>query len=162
MSTMTQPSPSSPSSGPGVTVLDPAFTQEWGTRWGDVWNSHDPDAVVAMCTEDVHWYDPALPAPIAGRAAVRDFAAATFAAFPDFHVEDREDALYLSGVEPLALCPYRMTGTMLGEFDTDAATKASFSVPAIDQWTLRGDQICRYVTYYDHAEMGRQLGMGAS
>jgi hypothetical protein len=60
-------------------------------------------AVVALCTDDVRWSDPALVgSPTHGKEAVRDFAAFTF----------------------------------------------------------RDGLICRYDTYYDHAEMLRQLTGG--
>jgi hypothetical protein len=37
-------------------------------------------------------------------------------------------------------------------------TEANFRVNGIDQWTFRDELLCHYVTYYDHAEMVRQLG----
>jgi ketosteroid isomerase-like protein len=139
--------------------LDSSFLEEWGRRFGDAWNDHDPDAVVSLCTEDVVWNDAALPnGPAHGRQAVRDFAAFTFASFPDFHVEET-DTVYISPIEPLALCPYRMTGTSSGSREAGIAPgQASFSLNGIDQWTFRGELLCHYVTYYDYAEMIRQLG----
>src|ERR1700742_1737292 len=90
--------------------LDLAFLEDWGERFSTAWNEHDPEAVIALCTEDVQWSDPALAgSPADGKAAVRDFAAFTFQVFPDFRVEERE-SIYVSWTEPMALCPYRMTG----------------------------------------------------
>lgn len=142
----------------GDVALDQAFAEEWGRRFGDAWNAHEPETIAAMCTEDVVWNDAALPGPVQGREAVRDFAAATFKAFPDFQVVET-DAVYISPIAPLALCPYRMSGTMLGGWEESGSpgTGAGFSVTGIDQWTLRGDLICHYVTYYDKDEMVRQF-----
>ena len=132
--------------------LDLAFLEDWGERFSTAWNEHDPEAVIALCTEDVQWSDPALAgSPADGKAAVRDFAAFTFQVFPDFRVEERE-SIYVSWTEPMALCPYRMTGTAPGA--------GSIDVLGIDRWTFRDGLICRYDTYYDHAEMLRQLNGG--
>jgi steroid delta-isomerase-like uncharacterized protein len=140
--------------------LDRAFVEDWGQRFGDAWNDHDPDAILALCTDDVVWNDAALPGPVQGHQALRDFATATFATFPDFRVEETADGVFLSPIEPLALCPYRMSGTMLGDWGGSGPSKASFAVNGIDQWTFRGELLCHYVTYYDHADMVRQLASG--
>jgi ketosteroid isomerase-like protein len=140
----------------GGPQLDSAFLEEWGERFAAAWNTHDPEAVVALCTEDVGWSDPALPgSPTEGRAAVRDFASFTFTVFPDFRVEDRE-SIYVSWTEPMALCPYRMTGTAAGSRDVGIAPGA-MAIDGIDRWTFRDGLLCRYDTYYDHAEMMRQV-----
>jgi ketosteroid isomerase-like protein len=141
--------------------LDWAFLENWGERFSVAWNTHDPDAVAALCAEDIRWSDPALPgSPTSGRTAVHDFAAFTFAAFPDFRVEER-DSVYVSWTEPMALCPYRMTGTASGSRDAGSAPgTATMEVDGIDRWTFRDDLLCRYDTYYDHAEMIRQLTGG--
>jgi hypothetical protein len=145
----------------GGPQLEAAFLEDWGERFAAAWNNHEPDAVIALCTEDIRWSDPALPgSPTEGRTAVRDFAAFTFTAFPDFRVEERE-AIYVSWTEPMALCPYRMTGTAAGSRDAGIAPgAATMDVPGIDRWTFRDDLLCRYDTYYDHAEMMRQLTGG--
>ncbi len=137
----------------GGPQLDWAFLEDWGGRFAAAWNEHDPEAVVALCAADVRWSDPALPgSPSSGQQAVRDFAAFTFAAFPDFRVEER-DSVLVSWTEPMALCPYRMTGTV-------AAGAARMEVDGIDRWTFRDGLLCRYDTYYDHAEMMGQVSGG--
>lgn len=136
--------------------LDPDFVVDWGRRFGDAWNDHDPDAIAALCHEDVVWNDVAMPGPAHGHEGVREFAAFTFAAFPDFQVVETADSLFVSPLEPRALVPYRMTGSRRGvEGEGDGA--ARFSVPGIDEWTFRGERICHYTTYYDKDEMIRQL-----
>ena len=45
---------------------------------------------------------------------------------------------------------------------SSTANQASFRVNGIDQWTFRDELLCHYVTYYDHAEMVRQLGIPTS
>lgn len=135
--------------------LDPVFVERWGSRLAEAWNAHDPDAVAQLCTEDVVWSDPAMPSPADGRDAVREFVAFTFSHFPDFRVEER-DAIYISPIEPSALCPYRMSDGSAGDRD-GSKRREGFDLNAIDQWTFRGDLMSRCVTYYDHTEMLRQL-----
>jgi hypothetical protein len=51
----------SPCQHPGGPQLDQPFLEDWGERFAAAWNSHDPDAVVALCTDDVLWSDPGVP-----------------------------------------------------------------------------------------------------
>jgi ketosteroid isomerase-like protein len=140
--------------------LDRSFVESWGSRFAAAWNAQDPDAIASLCTEDVVWSDPAMSHPVEGREAVREFAAFTFAYFPDFKVEER-DEIYISPIEPVALCPYRMSGgSSGGEGDDGAARNAAFALNAIDQWTFRGELMSRCVTHYNHAEMLHQLANG--
>lgn len=143
--------------------LDPAFVEGWGRRFGDAWNDHDPEAIAALCTEDVVWNDAALPGPASGHDGVRDFARFTFDLFPDFHVVETAECLYMSPAEPTVLVPYRMTGSRRGVDEPgEGGGVARFSVSGIDQWTFRGELLCRYSTYYDKTEMVRQLELTAA
>jgi len=142
--------------------LDAAFLEDWSRRWLEAWNAHDADAVAAMCAEDVRWHDPALPEEIRGRAAVREFAAATFRAFPDFTVHvDESEPPFLSATRPTALSPYRLTGTMKGAWEPQdlAPTGARIEVKGVDEWEFEGEELVRYDTHYDSLDMARQLGV---
>jgi steroid delta-isomerase-like uncharacterized protein len=55
--------------------------------WIDAWNSHNPDNVAALYTEDAVLEDVTLGAVSRGRAEIRDFAVSTFAALPDAHFD---------------------------------------------------------------------------
>jgi steroid delta-isomerase-like uncharacterized protein len=50
------------------------------------WNAHDPDAVAAVFAEDATIRDVGSPEPVQGRDAIRQRAADTIAAFPDFRL----------------------------------------------------------------------------
>jgi steroid delta-isomerase-like uncharacterized protein len=140
--------------------LDAAFLEDWSRRWLEAWNDHDADRIVAMCAEQVRWHDPGLPEEIHGRAAVREFALATFRAFPDFTVHEGEPP-YLSATRPKALSPYRFTGTMKGPWEPQglAPTGARIEVPGVDEWEFDGQYLLRYDTHYDSLDMARQLGV---
>jgi steroid delta-isomerase-like uncharacterized protein len=141
-------------------TLDLGFVEDWGRRYLEVWNAHDADAVAAFCTEDIVWSDPGLPEPVTGRSGVRAFVQATAQAFPDFHVEELEPP-FLSPAAPRVLSPYRMTGTMLGDWEPSglAATGAHIDVVGVDDWTFRDGLLSRYSTHYDSLGMARQLGI---
>lgn len=142
------------------TELDPAFVEDWGGRYLDAWNSLDADGVAALCTEDVVFSDPGLPAPAEGREGVSAFVRATANAFPDFHVEELERP-YISATEPRVLSRYRMTGTMLGpwEYTNLAPTGRRIDVLGVDEWSFSGELMSRYRTHYDSLDMARQLGI---
>jgi predicted ester cyclase len=140
--------------------LTATFVEDWGRRWLEVWNAHDVDGIVSMCTEDVSWHDPALPEWVHGREEVRRFAAATFRAFPDVRIEELEPP-YLATTSPKALSPYRFVGTMSGpwEYADIAATGASVDFRGVDEWEFRGELLCRYDTHYDGMDVARQMGL---
>jgi steroid delta-isomerase-like uncharacterized protein len=140
--------------------LDIEFVRAWGSRCLEAWNAHDADAVAAMCTEDIVFSDPALPEPVHGRARVRDYVASAARAFPDYRLELLGEPL-VAASEPLVLCRFRMTGTMLGNWEgaNIAATGARIDLCGVDEWLFRGEELCRYATHYDSIAMARQLGV---
>jgi len=142
-------------------TLDRQFAEDFAERYAEAWASRDPRRLAELCTEDVEWHDPGLGGePLHGRAGVERFAAATFRMAPDFDVEDTEP-VYVSAVKPRILAPYRMSGTMTGpwEFFDLAPTGRRFVVEGVDSWLIRDGLIARYDTYYDSADMSRQLGV---
>ena len=140
--------------------LDPSFVADWAGRYVDAWNRGDGAALAALCTEDVTWTDPGLPAPVQGRGAVRGFVEATKRAFPDFRVAELE-APYVSAQEPRALSRYRLTATMRGVWEASnfAPTGRSLALQGVDEWTFRGELMCAYRSFYDSLDLARQLGV---
>jgi steroid delta-isomerase-like uncharacterized protein len=76
------------------------------------WNAHDPDAIAAIFAEDAEIVDVMTGEVITGRDAIRDQAAARFAAFPDFRLERR--MLLIDGATNAD--QWVMTGTHKGDF----------------------------------------------
>lgn len=143
---------------------DPIESMDWlrefGERYLDAWNSHDPAAVAACVAEDVVWEDPALPEPARGRDGVEEFVRVGTRAFPDFRfTEPGEPAISADGL--VAYVPWRMTGTHTGPLDPPgfAPTGRSFAIDGVDLWRFRGALIWRYRAVYDSSELGRQLGL---
>jgi hypothetical protein len=53
-----------------------------------LWDARDLEGLANGRTDNVEWYDPAMPdPPIRGRAAVKAFAGAVIRALPDFASE---------------------------------------------------------------------------
>jgi steroid delta-isomerase-like uncharacterized protein len=140
--------------------LDPAFLDDWRRRYFAAWDERDADAMALLCTEDVVWEDPGLPAPVRGRRAVADFVAATARAFPDFAVLASEPPV-TSAIAPRAYAPYRMTGTFAGPWVPLGIrpTGRRFHIEGIDVWTFRGELMCQYASRYDSLDMTRQIGV---
>jgi ketosteroid isomerase-like protein len=81
-------------------IIDAAFASGFLARLHGAVNAHDADAVAALCCEDVVRDDPAAPAPLCGREAVRRFhAESMLRALPDVHV-DMIDAPILRLIGP--------------------------------------------------------------
>ncbi len=55
-----------------------------GSRYSEAWNSHDPDAIAALHTEDTRFCTHGAGPAAEGREAMRTTAAETFAQFPEF------------------------------------------------------------------------------
>jgi steroid delta-isomerase-like uncharacterized protein len=54
----------------------------------DAWNTHDVDALLEFFTDDGVYEDVTAARVNRGKAEIRAFVEETFAAFPDFHIED--------------------------------------------------------------------------
>jgi steroid delta-isomerase-like uncharacterized protein len=138
--------------------LHEAVLPEWATEFLRAWNALDPDAVAALCSEDIAWSDPSMPEPLTGRDGVREFVEMTAMAFPDFHVTETAPP-YSAPRTTRVLSPYRMTGTMRGPMNGFAATGRAIAVEGVDDWTFRDGLLCRYASHYDTLEVARQLGI---
>ena len=50
------------------------------------WNAHDPDAAVAVLSEDVVWQDVTNPEPMRSKEGIRQYLRGWFSAFPDIRI----------------------------------------------------------------------------
>jgi uncharacterized protein (TIGR02246 family) len=58
-------------------------------RYSEAWNSHDPDAIAALHTEDTRFCTHGAGPAAEGREAMRTTAGETFAQFPEFASKPR-------------------------------------------------------------------------
>ena len=125
-------------------------------RYREAWNSHDADAVVAFFTDDGVYEDATLARVNRGKAEIRAFAAESFAAFPDFHIED---------VGPVTIDPsgrFANEWTLSGTHEGDTAipaTHKSFSLRGASVGEFEGDRIKRNSDYWNMADFLVQVGM---
>src|SRR5260221_10840270 len=56
-------------------------------NWVDAWNSHNPDAVVAVFTKDAVYQDMPAGKISKGLSEIRAFAQFFFTAVPDLHID---------------------------------------------------------------------------
>jgi steroid delta-isomerase-like uncharacterized protein len=137
----------------------PAEIRDFGERWLAAWGSRSPDRIVALCTEEVLWEDPALDTPLRGRVAVRTLLAETFRAFPDLEFTLVE-APCLSPDGTLAAVAWKVSGTMLGPLDPPGfgPTGRRLELEGVDLYDFRDGLISRMRTRYDVLEWLRQMG----
>jgi steroid delta-isomerase-like uncharacterized protein len=126
------------------------------TRETEAWNAHDADRVAACYAEDAVLYDVGLPAPLRGRAAIRDSVAGYLAAFSDFHVEVGEPIV--SGNR--AAQEFKVTGTNDGElFGVPPTGKSATTYGCGTAEFGEGSLIHRAGNYWNAAALMQQLGV---
>jgi hypothetical protein len=114
--------------------LEPAFLDDFAHRWLAAWNAHDAEALSALCTEDVEFFDPAIQT-VRGRPAVADWVRKCVRAFPDYRFEEPEPP-YPSRDRQKAIAPWRMLATNTGPLDPPgfAPTGRSVVIEGVDHW----------------------------
>jgi steroid delta-isomerase-like uncharacterized protein len=123
------------------------------------WNARDLDALAALLTEDVEWYDPAMPAPPArGRDAVKAFAASVLRAFPDFRYEI-DPPICVSEDRRRCAIRWRISATHLQPLDPlgYAPTNRRAVIEGVDVLDIREQKIGRILTAFDAVPAAEQL-----
>src|SRR5438105_3625585 len=123
-------------------------------------NRQDLDAIAASYTEDCTVEDPMYPAPLSGRSAVREDAAATIRAFPDPQLQVGE---FLEKAD-IGMAEYHLTGTNTGPM----ATPMGEVPPTVKRVDVHGSVYVRLDDqdltveehrHYDVAGVMNQLGL---
>jgi len=118
------------------------------------WGSHDVERVVALFTDDCIYEDVTYGVVNHGTAELREFAAGTFAAFPDFHLE--RSSGFIAG--DWAAWEWTMSGTHQGDMPDMPATGKRFAIRGVSILELRDGKIKRNSDYWDLTAMLKQLG----
>lgn len=141
------------------TGLDLSFLVEFSGRWHAAWNSHDAEAVAALCTPDVELVDPSLPEPAQGASGIAGAMNTLVRACPDFRFAETEPA-YASPTKRKAIAPWRFEGTMSGPLEPPgfAPTNRRVTFYGDDHWEFRGELVCRTEAIYDSNAVAVQLG----
>jgi len=120
-------------------------TPEFAMSYSAAWAAHDPDAIVAMHTDDTVFDMHGLAEPAVGRDAVREAIAALFNQSPDLQFEPRRAHL---GADHF-VSEYEVIGTADGK---------RFACEGVDVFTIRDGLIARKDTYIDGLGYQRQVG----
>jgi len=120
-------------------------------RYAEAWGRHDPDAIVALHTEDTRFHAHIGQEPAVGKAAVRQAFADLFEQFPDLGFEQ---VSLITGSD-FWVVEWKMSGTL-------AATGAQFGVDLIDLITAENGLVRTKDSYLDAVSMQAQLGLAVA
>jgi steroid delta-isomerase-like uncharacterized protein len=122
-----------------------------GEQWIAAWNSHRPDQMLALFTEDIVYEDVAFGVVNHGKAEVRKFAAEEFEGVPDLELKLLR--AHVQGGH--GTIEWSFSGTDKGLFKTGK----KFSVRGVTVMDLRDGKISRNLDFYDAATIMRQVGL---
>jgi steroid delta-isomerase-like uncharacterized protein len=142
------------------TRLEPGFAKEFAQRWAAAWNSHDPDRLLELMTEDIVYDDSAWPRTMRGHADVREFLASVWRAMPDLRFEPGDEP-FLSPDAPKAVLYWKATGTFTGALEPPgfAPTGARAEFDGFDLHEYRDGRVSRLRIVFDMADISRQVGL---
>jgi steroid delta-isomerase-like uncharacterized protein len=140
-------------------TVDPAFVEDFAERWLEAWNSHDPEKLLALMTDDIVYDDSAWPKTMHGHGDVRAFLEHTWRAFPDLRFEPVGPPL-VAAAEPKAAIYWRGFGTHTGPIDPPglAPTGRRMEIEGGDFQEYRDGKVARLQIVFDMARAMRQLG----
>jgi steroid delta-isomerase-like uncharacterized protein len=141
-------------------ALDPAWIGGFAERWVGAWNSHDPERLLALMTDDIVYDDSAWPKTMRGHADVHEFLDHTWRAIPDLRFDVREGP-YVHASEPKAAFWWNGYGTHTGLLDPPglAPTGKQMEFDGADFHEYRDGKAARLRIVFDMAGVMRQLGV---
>jgi ketosteroid isomerase-like protein len=120
--------------------------QELAMQYSRAWADRDPDAILALHTENTVFHMHDIAEPACGQAAVRDAIAAVLAQSPDLRFQPRRVRF---GADHF-VSEYEMSGTAEGK---------PFACDGVDIFTLDAGLVARKDSYVDWLTFQRQVGM---
>jgi len=132
---------------------------ELADRYLHTSNDHDLERVAECLADEVVDHVPGQPGPLEGRAAVLGWIGSTFAAMPDFHVDERDRWVATDGTTVATRIV--LTGTFNGERLEPAGfdpTGERIEFPAMDRVEVRDGKILRAELYFDMLAIGHEIG----
>jgi len=133
----------------GKSTADPGAAV--AEKWIAAWNSHNPDKMLPLFTDDVSYEDVAFGEVSHGHAELRKFAASEFEGVPDLELKLVRADIH-SGHGTIE---WMFSGTDKGVFKTGK----KFSVRGVSVIDMRDGKISRNLDFYDVAAIMRQVGV---
>lgn len=142
-------------------TISDEFARDWPKRFLEAWNSHDPERLAWLTTDDVRWEDPYIhPSGVLhGKNELRAWLTSTWRAFPDLEFSlIGEPFVSLDRRRGAALWHGKATNT--GPLDPPgfAPTGAVVEMSGCDVHAFRGGLLARVVTTTDVTSVARQIG----
>ncbi len=138
---------SAPQEGKSSTDRDAAVAEKWIAAW----NSHSPEKMLPVFTDDVFYEDVAFGEVSHGSAELRKFAASEFEGVPDLEVK-----LLRANIQGgHGTIEWVFSGTDKGVFNTGK----KFSVRGVSVIDVRDGKISRSIDFYDSGTIMRQVGV---
>jgi predicted ester cyclase len=140
--------------------ISPDWARDWAARFLAGWNSHDPEQLLSLATDDVTWVDPFIPGGVAqGKPAVSEWLVASWVAFPDLTFEIvGEPFVSLDGTRVAAA--WRGTATFTGRLEAAGIdpTGARVEMTGTDVYEFAAGLVRRVVTETDTMSFLIQIG----
>jgi steroid delta-isomerase-like uncharacterized protein len=139
-------------------------TSEWvegfRDRWWAAWNSHQPERMLELMTEDIVWDDAGWPRTMRGHAEAREYLEFMWRAFPDITFESQRPLIAVDGSG--AAYPWRGRGTNTGPLDPPGMPGTGKTL----EWEgadfhdeYRDGKVARLRIVFDMSDTWRQLGL---
>jgi steroid delta-isomerase-like uncharacterized protein len=140
--------------------LDQAWVEEFAGRWGAAWNSHEPERVLELMTDDIVYDDSAWPTTMRGHGDVRRFLESAWTAMPDLCFEMVDRPYLMPGTRKAAFY-WKGSGTHTGPLDPPgfAPTGKRLEFEGADFHEYRDGRVCRLQIVFDMMDVARQMGM---
>jgi steroid delta-isomerase-like uncharacterized protein len=124
------------------------------------WNSHDPDRLLALMSEDIVYDDTAWPTQMHGHSGVRPFLESVWRASPDLTFELVEGPYLVPG-KPKAAFHWRGTATFTGPLEPPgfAPTGGRAVFEGVDFHEYRDGKLARLRIDFDLMDFSRQVGL---
>ncbi len=141
-------------------AIDAAWVRDFADQWLAAWNSHEPERLLALMTDDIVYDDTAWPTTMRGHADVRAFVEHAWTAMPDMRFELR-DGPYVHPSEPKAAFWWNGYATHTGQLDPPglAPTGKALTFDGADFHEYRDGKVARLRIVFDMADAMRQLGV---
>ena len=144
---LVRPAIAAPPDGKGTTGRDAGVAEKWIAAW----NSHNPDRMLSLFTEDVVYEDVAFGEVSHGTAELRKFFVSEIEGVPDLELK-----LLGANIQGgHGTIEWMFSGTDKGVFKTGK----KFSVRGVSVIDMREGKISRNLDFYDSATIMRQVGV---
>lgn len=146
---------------PTQTQITPEFARQWADRFVSAWNSHDPERLLSLVTDDVVWEDPFITPDgrLEGKPPLRAWLESVWRSMPDLEFSViGEPCISLDGTRVMAA--WKGGGRMTGPLDPPgfAPTGGRVEMTGVDAHEFRGDLLRRVWTITDLNAIAVQIG----